>query len=70
MSGTYCAFCTAEFPDEKPDTVEQIQRHVMVCPMHPMREVERDRDEMDRRMTQYRVELERLQAERGDQPDG
>jgi len=55
-TGTYCAFCTAEFPDEAPGTVEQIQRHVYVCPLHPMRQVERDRDEMDSQATRYRVE--------------
>ncbi len=63
-SGTYCAFCTAEFPDEAPDTVAQIQRHVYECPRHPMRAVERDRDEMDRRATRYRVALEALRGAR------
>ncbi len=62
MGGTYCAFCTAEFPDEAPDTVAQIQRHVYECPLHPMREVERDRDAMDAQATRYRVEAERLRA--------
>lgn len=64
MAGTYCAFCTAEFPDEQPDTVAQIQRHVYECPLHPMREAERDRDEMDSRATRYRVALEKAEAER------
>lgn len=63
-TGTYCAYCTAEFPDEAPDTVEQIQRHVHECPLHPMRQVERDRDEMDSKATRYRVALETLEAER------
>jgi hypothetical protein len=57
-TGTYCAFCTAEFPDEDPDTVAQIQRHVYECPLHPMRQAERDRDEMDSKATRYRVALE------------
>jgi hypothetical protein len=61
LNSTYCAFCNCEYSNEAEDTLEKIQEHVLVCQHHPMRLVERDRDEMDRWMTQHRVEMERLQ---------
>lgn len=41
-----CAFCDAEYPPGTPPTQhEALTAHVLVCPKHPMREVERQRDE-------------------------
>jgi hypothetical protein len=40
-----CAFCGAEYaPGTPPTQHEALTAHVKVCPQHPMREVERERD--------------------------
>lgn len=42
-----CAFCEAEYPEGTPATQHaNLAEHVKVCPKHPMRKVERERDEL------------------------
>jgi hypothetical protein len=41
---TYCAYCGERFPLDAPDSCEQIGNHIQVCPKHPMRAVEAERD--------------------------
>lgn len=41
-----CAFCNEAYPDGTPATQhERLTQHVRVCPSHPMREAEAERDE-------------------------
>jgi len=41
-----CAFCGQAYPDGTPATKhERLTAHVKVCPSHPMRDVERGRDQ-------------------------
>lgn len=43
----HCAFCDEEYPEGTPATQhEALTAHVKVCPAHPMREVERELDEL------------------------
>lgn len=44
---TYCAFCGATFPVD--DSAEEVSKHIATCPKHPMRRVEKERDEAFKR---------------------
>lgn len=50
---TYCAYCGESFKTDAPDATDHIGKHITVCPKHPMREVERERD--GARATLYRL---------------
>lgn len=53
-----CAFCGEAYPPGTPtDNHEALTAHVRVCAKHPMREVERERDEMRKLLSRIRVEL-------------
>lgn len=52
---TYCAYCSAEFPTEQPDSLELIQSHIYVCPLHPMRKVEREKVDLEALIAKLRV---------------
>lgn len=53
-----CAFCGEAYPPGTPtDNHEALTAHVRVCAKHPMREVERERDEMRKLLSRLRVEL-------------
>lgn len=42
---TYCAYCGRMFEIDKPDAADAIGEHIRTCKKHPMRLVERVRDE-------------------------
>ena len=42
---TYCTYCGRMFEIDKPDAADAIGEHIRTCKKHPMRLVERERDE-------------------------
>lgn len=57
-----CAFCEAEYPRGTPPTQhEALAAHIEVCPKHPMRKAERERDEARAENAGLRALLERCE---------
>jgi len=55
--GTYCAFCNAEYPEESEDVVDAIQKHVRVCPFHPIQEYKKACTDMELRLVALTAKL-------------
>jgi hypothetical protein len=56
-----CAFCGAEYPPGTPESNHAaLTAHVRVCPKHPMREVERERDAALNRVGMSEEEAQRV----------
>ena len=52
MDFTYCAYCGEQFPLDDGGATN-VGKHIAICPKHPMRDVEAERDAL-------KVELQRL----------
>jgi transcription elongation factor Elf1 len=46
---TYCAYCGKSFMCDAPDVTDSVSKHVATCSKHPMRAVEKERDEWKQR---------------------
>jgi hypothetical protein len=54
---TYCAYCGELFEIDAPESVDAVGKHIGICPKHPMRTVEKERDEWKQRAGEgYTVE--------------
>jgi hypothetical protein len=66
---TYCAYCGAQFPMDAPDLTALVTGHIHSCTEHPMRAVERERDDANRALEMERA-AHRATAERADKAEG
>ena len=56
---TYCAYCGATFAADHSGSAA-VSKHIAVCPDHPMRVIERERDEALEECRQCRADIRRL----------
>ena len=54
MDFTYCAYCGKEFPIEPKDDTKAVSEHIATCPVHPMREVEKQLAEANQELAKVK----------------
>lgn len=57
---TFCAYCGEEFPLDTV-TAEQVGEHIRICEKHPMRIVERERDEAVKAVAESKTTIAALE---------